>query len=237
MDSIFSSGSCRILCSLDLLKEKCIHALGYDFKHDTNFLGKLHNAKQHIQFINYINDKIDIPSYIMENFLSNYAATRCNFGISYAEREYNIKEKFNECTLYIFEICSLKLYEKDGYQVQYELTDNYTTRLQTETELYNDLVILRNLIPREKPILFQCHFRPNIIYNDESKKIENREIIYNVLNDFCKNSQNTYLYDPSIVLSQNHSLFDGDTHFNEEGHNENCKYIIEHYSNIIGCLE
>ena len=229
MSYLFSSGSCRLLCSIDLSTYKLVHTVSYGFRGDTNFLGKLHNVKQHIQFINYINDKIDIPEHILEAFLSNYKNVRCNFGISYIERESNVKQKFNESNIYIFEICSLKLYEKDGYQVQFELTNDYNTILQTEEDLYRDLIILRNLIPKEKIVLFQCHFRPNIIYNDPSQKIEKREIIYKVLTDFCNNNENTYLHDPSVVLSLDNSLFDGDTHFTESGYTENYNYILNNY--------
>lgn len=164
MKFIFSSGSCRLLCSLDLHKEKFIHSVSNGFKKDNNFLGKLHNIKQHIQFINYINNKLVIPEYILEIFLSNYNNKRCNFGITYIQRENYLKQKFNECSLYIFEICSLKLYENDGYQVQYELTNKYTTILQTEKDLYNDLIVLRNLIPKEKTILFQYFKKIYLIY-------------------------------------------------------------------------
>ena len=229
MNYIFSSGSCRLLCSLDLYKDKSIHTVTNGFIGDINFLGKLHNIKQHIQFINYINNNIIIPVYILEKFLSNYNNKRCNFGIPYTQREYLLKQKFHECKFYIFEICSLKLYENDGYNVQRQLTNNYNTIVQSEQDLYNDLIILRNLIPEEKVIIFQCHFRPNIIYNDNSKKIKNREIIYNVLNQFCNNYKNTYLYDPSIILSYNQTLFDGDTHFNNEGYRENLNYILKNY--------
>jgi hypothetical protein len=229
MNYLFTSGSCRLLCSLDFCKDKSIHTVSNGFKGDINFLGKLHNVKQHIQFINYINNNIVIPPYILEMFLSNYNNRKCNFGISYIQRERNLKRYFNECSLYIFEICSLKLYENHNYQVQFELTNNYNTTLQTEKDLYNDLIILRNLIPKEKTILFQCHFRPNIIYNDPSKKIEKREIIYNVLSDFCKNNENTYLHDPSVLLSHDRSLFDGDTHFNDRGYNKNYNYLLKNY--------
>ena len=33
-----------------------------------NFLGKLHNTKQHIQFIKFIKDEITLPDDILKNF-------------------------------------------------------------------------------------------------------------------------------------------------------------------------
>jgi hypothetical protein len=140
-----------------------------------------------------------------------------------------VKQAFNQCNYYIFEICSLKLYEKDGYQVQFELTNDYSSSLQCHTDLYNDLKILRELIPEGKKVIFQIHFRPNIIYNDPSKVIDKREVIYNVINNFCKESKNTYLYDPSIILNKDKSLFDGDTHFTSSGHEESFNYLYENF--------
>ena len=78
-------------------------------------------------------------------------------------------------------------------------------------------------------ILFQVHFRPNIIYNDANKTIEKREVIYKVINKFCENNENTFIYDPSILIQTNHSLFDGDTHFTYNGNIESFNYIYNNY--------
>jgi hypothetical protein len=132
----------------------------------------------------------------------------------------------------IFEICSIKLYEKDGYQVQHELTNDYTHRIQTEEELLNDLVLLQQLIPN-KPIIIQVHFRPNIIYNDNTKKIENREIIYKIIEEFIKTHDYIYIYDPSILINKDLSIFDGDTHFCQSGHMKSFEYIYSMIEKII----
>ena len=143
----------------------------------------------------------------------------------------NIRNAFRDCEYYMFEICSLKLYERNGYQVQHELTNDYTFVLQSETDLYNDLSTLKSLIPKEKQIIFQVHFRPNIIYNDPSKVIEKRESIYNVVNNFCNTNENVYVYDPSIILREDTSLFDGDTHFNYRGNEKSFNYIYDTFIN------
>ena len=95
--------------------------------------------------------------------------------------------------------------------------------------LLEDLITLRKMISSNKKILFQIHIRPNIVYNDASKIIKNREIIYNTINKFCENNENTFMHDPSIILQLNNSLFDGDTHFNENGYIENFNYIYNNY--------
>jgi len=227
MPKVFSSGSCRLLTTINngYGKIEPIHSMFYNF-FGINFLGKLHNTKQHIQFIKWINDEIELPLYILRSFLTFYSL----YNISgYDIRKESIKEEYNNCDCYIFEICSLKLYEKDTYQVQYELTDDYSFNLQTDRDLYNDLITIRELVPKDKSLVFMTHFRPNIIYNDNTKTIENREILYNVLKRFCDQNNNTYLYDPSILLKKDTSLFDGKTHFTSNGHTICFEHIYEHY--------
>jgi hypothetical protein len=130
----------------------------------------------------------------------------------------------------MFEICSMKIFMRGEYQVHSELTKDYVSFTQTDEDLLKDLSILRNLIPLNKKIIFQSHFRPNIIFKDPSKTIKNREIIYNTLKKFCDNKNNNcYCYDPSVILAENNELFDGYTHFNDKGYAANYKFICEHY--------
>jgi len=232
---VFSSGSCRLLTTIHNGhgKIESIHSMFHNFV-GINFLGKLHNTKQHIQFIKWINDEIEIPQDILSSFLTSYGLwSNSRNGMESLElnpiKKKNVKGAFYDCKCYIFEICSLKLYEKNGYQVQFELTNDYTSDLQSETDLYTDLKTLRELIPEGKQIIFQIHFRPNIIYNDASKAINKREIVYTVVNNFCNTHANTYLYDPSVLLKTDTSLFDGDTHFNEQGHKSSFNYLYDNF--------
>ena len=57
---IFSSGSCRILETINNYHDKIvpIHSKLIHYFNGSNFLGKLHNTKQHIQFIKYIKNEI-----------------------------------------------------------------------------------------------------------------------------------------------------------------------------------
>jgi hypothetical protein len=233
---IFASGSCRLLTTINNGYEKIIpiHSMFRNFV-GVNFLGKLHNTKQHMQLIKFIKDEITLPDDILSKFLTSYGGYNGEFwgcedkSILPMKKE-NIKNQFDECEWYIFEICSMKLYKNNGFEVQTEVSQgNHTCILQTEEELLEDLYKLRALIPSKKKILFQVHFRLNIIYNDDTKIIESREIIYNVINDFCEKNENTFIYDPSIIIEKNTSLFDGDTHFNDEGHIQSFNYIYNNY--------
>ena len=228
---IFASGSCRLVTAINNGYNKVIpiHSMFNNF-FGINFLGKLHNTKQHIQFIKFIKDEIIIPDDILQKFLTSYNSyDGCEDLSLLPIKKENIKNQFDECEWYLFEICSLKLYKNNGFEVQYELATEYNYILQTEEELLEDLHIIRNLIPFNKKILFQVHFRPNIIYNDHTKTIDKREIIYNIINNFCKNNENTYLYDPSVLLQLNNFLFDDNTHFLHEGYMESFNFIYDNY--------
>jgi hypothetical protein len=223
---IFCSGSCRLFVGIGYgtIDVAPIHSMIHNLT-GPNFLGKQHNTKQHIQFLKYINGDIEIPKEIL---VKCFTAHKRNH--KYLEKKrINIKQQFNECDWFIFEICSIKIYTNSGFYVFNELTNDYVIESQTADDLYNDLMILRNSIPEDKNILFQCHFRPNIIYNDESKSIESREIIYKTIKQFCDNNKNTYIYDPSVIINENINIYDGDVHFHPEGHALNFKYICENY--------
>ena len=225
---IFSSGSCRLVTTISNGYNKVIpiHSMFHNFV-GINFLGKLHNTKQHFQFIK---DEITLSNDILSKFLTSYSNIVDSEDKSLLPlKKDNIKKQFDECEWYLFEICSLKLYKNNGFDVQFELTNEYNNILQTEEELLEDLQVIRQLIPLNKKILFQVHFRPNIIYNDSNKTIEKREVLYNLINKFCEKNENTFIYDPSILITTNHSLFDGDTHFTNSGHIESFNYIYNNY--------
>jgi hypothetical protein len=123
----------------------------------------------------------------------------------------------------------MKLYKNNGYEVHFEHITEFETFIQTENELLEDLRIIRNMIPYDKKILFQVHFRPNIIYDNINLVIDQRESIYNIVNKFCQEMNNTFIYDPSILLNSNNELFNGENHFNSNGHLESFNYIYNNY--------
>ena len=225
---VFVSGSCRLMTTIKDGYSQIIpiHSMFYNFV-GINFLGKLHNTKQHIQFIKFVKDEIVLPNDILSKFLTSYSSVfnGCEPFSLLPIKKASIKADFDDCEWYIFEICSIKLYRYDGFEVQYELTKDCTCVIQTEKELLEDLYTIRSMIPVHKKILFQTHFRPNIIYNVPSKAIEKRESIHSVVSQFCQKTENTYIYDPSILLQKDHTLFDGDTHFTHSGHLESFNYL------------
>jgi hypothetical protein len=238
---IFCSGSCRLLTSINNGRGKVnpIHSMFFNFI-GKNFLGKLHNTKQHIQFINFIKDEIVIPDYILPSFLTAFNEPflkkipkfKYEKSSQLATNKLKIKNQFNECDWYIFEICSLKYYQKDGFQVQMELTKDYDFFVQTQEDLMNDLKRIRELIPLEKKILFQVHFRPNIIYDDPTKSMSKRETIYETVHQFSLENENVYIYDPSKFIKENLNYIHDIEHFTPRGHLENFHWIYKNYLSL-----
>lgn len=251
---IFALGSCRILTTLNfatlalteesqskLFEEKITPIYTYEPKRIfinnneiilqngyNNFLGLTYNTRQHIQFIKFIKDEINFP----ENILY-----KCLINISHEEienRKNILKKQFDTCEWYIFEISSLKLYNSNDQEIGiYELNiknneNHQLSAILTEEELYTDLYTIRSLIPKDKKILFQTHFRLQIIY-DNDNIINNREIIYNVVNKFCKDNENTYIYDPSVLLKTNLEYIHDDFHFSTKGYYASMEYIYNTY--------
>jgi len=109
--------------------------------------------------------------------------------------------KIEECDIYIFEICSMKTYTDitKMYQTNY-VDKNCVVHSQNAEDLYNDLHIIRGLFPPDKIVIFQTHFRLNLIYNDESQSIDARNTIYETVKKFTENSKNTFICDPNEII-------------------------------------
>ena len=153
---VFSSGSCRLVTTINNGYNKVvpIHSMFQNFV-GINFLGKLHNTKQHIQFIKFIKYEIVIPNHILKKFLTSYGGFNHSFALCedislLPIKKENIKTQFDECEWYLFEICSLKLYKNNGFDVQHELTNDYNCILQTEEKLLEDLHTIRAFLPLNK---------------------------------------------------------------------------------------
>ena len=237
---IFCSGSCRLLSTIPNIYDiENIHYLSEEHFKGVNFLGKFHDTKSHIQFIKFIKGDIKLDDENLKNFFTAYNNNKwepIRFFEPITTIPYKLEQLKNEidkCDVYIFEICSIKTYYYKGAYCQFEQKENndvseYYMTIQNEKELLDDLTILKSFFPGKK-IIFQCHFRPNIIYNDEKKLIFKRELIYNTLNKFCNENINCFLYDPSILLQTDIGLFDGDTHFNSRGIRESFNFLYNNF--------
>ena len=247
MYKIFISGSCRLLSSFGYEYNNKVYALNSMDNNfiGNNFMGKLHDIEQHIQFIKYLKNEITIPKKILSLFLTTYWKDITNYkndSHRNLDKLKEIQDKFEMTDIYIFEICSLKTYCKEGFFVQeelcklrnenggYDIVEKYDTKILSSEELLLKLNELRNLIHSSKTIVFQTHFRPNIIYNNDNMCIKNREILFDTIEYYCKNNSNVFIYDPSIIVKlYGPTMLTDDTHFSKIGHIKNFEYIYNNY--------
>jgi hypothetical protein len=198
-----------------------------------NFLGKLHNTKQHIQFLRYIKGDIVIPDDILESFLTVYSdkfQALCSDKDEIPEKLRALKHEFDTCSVFVFEICSLNLYERDGFQVQKEFTNSFSVTSQSQEDLLSDLKIIIGMIPEGKRIVFEGHFRLDYIFGDADKKIQNRDVILDTLQKLRESGEfpNVRVYDPSVILRENPMLF-VDTHFTDTGHEQSLIHMFDNF--------
>ena len=235
--NIFCSGSCRLLNTISYNNNygcNILHGLKNRNLFGYNFLGKLHDINAHIQLIKLIRGEIEMELPHLKKFLSIYnnekwKPTEIDFD-SLSESLINLKNNIDNCDYYIFEICSIKSYKMNNYYCHHEQFMNNIIDPECEIIIFDEIELskkineLIDLLPNKK-IIFQCHFRPNIIFNDDSKKIENREIIYNSILKCC--NKNVYVYDPSFIITNNLDLLADENHFSDLGLQKSQEYIFK----------
>lgn len=234
MKKIFASGSCRLLAALrdgrGVLES--IHSLYHNFI-GPNFLGKFHNTKQHIQFIDWIYERVEIPEEWLKHIFTQVNETllpdRPRNNQEWRKTRKVIRNNFSDCDFYMFEICSTKIYEVNNIQMQNELWPKRPSYEQSESQIIDDLEHLVNILPENAKVLFQCHFRPNIYEDNPDLAISNREVIYTALKNFSHNNPNIFLWDPSQLLKQDKTCFGGDqNHFSfEHGLEQNFNRLFD----------
>ena len=192
---VLGIGSCRILTPLFKLykSNKNIHihnCLENFFEKQTftgnNFLGKLHNSKEIIQFINFIKNNITLPQEILKLFLTAFSKYRC----PNIERENNpskilkdIQNDFNNISTIFIEISSIKIYKFKNYFVNVEhisspnpYINDYKNimYIQTKEDLISDLKNIIDIIGNKK-IVFITHLN---IHNIQNRIIIKESIEY-----------------------------------------------------------
>lgn len=238
---VFASGSCRLLVSLSdgRLTDgrqvvRPLHALMLHGFLGNNFLCKLHNTRQHIQFLRLIDGSLAVPDDILASFLTSHNQTKWRGRVpgDNAAKLRSLRDAFHECSVYMFEICSMKLYERDGYQVQFELTDDYTMARQTVDDLVRDLETLVGMVPAGRRIVFQSHFRPQIVSGalsdaDGGGRVQSREDIFHALRLVASRHANVLVHDPSELIRADRAMLGDPTHFSPMGYQKNFAHVYE----------
>jgi hypothetical protein len=215
MIKVFASGTANILQTISSGYHKIIpiHSLYFNYV-GVNFLGLFNNIKQHIQFIKFIKGDITIPNELLPEFFAAYNVGIDNFSVFDSidiipDKINNIKNNFDDCEWFIFEIETLDYYIKTvdeiDYQVSYNFSKDAIKYTQTEEDFINDINILISLIPPNKKILFQTSYNRN-------------DIIYNTLNNNITDN-NYYVYEPVYIIYK-------------ETYYDNFSYIYSNYLTI-----
>jgi hypothetical protein len=226
---IFASGTCRLLKTIYDGRGKINPLHGFtniDNKFDgPNFLGKQKSSKDHIQFIKFIKEEIDIPEDIKKDFFSAFSdkyPTHQKPSNPDKNLE-NIKKDFDEVDYYIFEISSLKYRTRNGYSVSDENTTNFEKKVLSEEELEKDLIEIINLLGEKKKIIFYNHYRLQKMRKGPA--IKNREIIYRTINKISNQYLNVFQYDPSYINGK--GIFFDPWHYTPKGYKLNFNSLLE----------
>ncbi len=197
LSRVFASGDKRLLQCIN--NGNCaIHPIHsqYEDMNGLNFLGNLTNIKQHIQFIKYLRGECDIPKNLLHLFLKGYDVDRyyhemgiIDFDSPTKESLLNLQFYFDKCEAYIFQITSLDIAEKDGYQILNDIHCNDIKQYkQTAEDFENDIKTLISMIPAGRKIIFANDFYPDLVLNGSSKNPD-LETITKLLGTASNNSE------------------------------------------------
>lgn len=193
---IFASGDKRLMRCINN-GNNTVHPIHsqYEDMNGMNFLGNLTNIKQHIQFIKHITGKCDIPKNMLHLFLSSYEVDKYFHEMNVAEFDSPTKEAFanlefffDKCEAYIFQINSLKITEKDGFQVSSVEGDDIKQYIQTEEDFVEDIKTLLSLIPAGRKVIFVNDIYPELVLKD-SKPNSELQTITKLLGAATKNPE------------------------------------------------
>ena len=236
MKYIFSSGTCRVLTMIYDGREKLapIHSQRCNDQANINFIKNCLTVKEQIQFLKYIRGDIVYPDTIKKHTAPT-PKLRSESDIS-EERIENIRSALKSCKLFLFEIASIKNTRLNLYGLDNSLTAeeclsgdiNEIYHLDTVDDIINDLKTLVSLLPNDSIIILQTHIRPQIVH-DNNNVIENREIIYTAVEQFCKEHQEVKHFNPSEFLRTHKECFQDNEHCRPNKMNELFDYFYNTY--------
>ncbi len=206
-------GSCRIGL---LARESYIHKAHH-----------VHNSKEAIQYIEYINGYIDIPQY-----LHRYVFRGCYLDNVFVIDRDRLKSDWDKVEVLFVEVCSRKKYIKDGYYIHHLAADmgdapahnvheqphtclEYTLEIQDTGELEDDLLKLVDLM-FDKKLVVVTH----VDYG-----IPVRKKFINDVDSICKNHGITCV-NPTNCIGLRARMRDSN-HFTREGLAIVSDYILE----------
>jgi hypothetical protein len=178
-------------------------------------------ALQVLQFLEHAFYIRDLPSDVIEERLME----------SNEENFDNLLAAFHESNLLFIEISSLKD-KVDSQGVSHGVwsfvnsNDTFTCLKATFEELTETLEKIVEILKLYKPdakVVFQCHFRPQIISPENGVVIPNRELIHDALSSFVQKLEDPSVafVDPSKAIELDEEAYvhedDNFTHFTDKG--------------------
>lgn len=240
-DIIFTSGSCRVLIPFDsnIIYDKkisSIHYMNESWKGGSNFIGKLHTAKQHLYFLLLILNKIKIDDKDLLKLFSMKNDWACK---NYKEYDpyYDFNNSLNNIryniffvNTFVFEICSTKhtINKFNKIPRQNELVnekDEDTISYKNNDELYQDIQDLIKCVNENfynPQIILVGHLR-NWLIDSTHAYIDERQLIFEYINEIKDKYSNVKIIDPIEVITI-HDLADT-WHYNLSGYNKINKLI------------
>lgn len=225
---VLSSGSCRLLTSLARASVDDVE--GFNFMMENffgpHFLGKLHSAPQHLQFIKFLNEEIDIPKELIPWVFTTYTKHETvPYGKQNGEASLTaLRAAIKSIDVFIFEVCTLKTFMIDGVYLHSEFieTSPYLPKpLHIQSQGKEDIVkTLLELcaMTNGKPVILLSHFRPQVYYPGE-QSISARETLFEAMNDIAVKMPNVHVLDPSewIRIQTPGRVLSDSTHFSDIG--------------------
>lgn len=203
---VFSSGSVQLLSTISS-GNHCVIPIHSIIKpcYGPNFVSHFVNIKQHIQFMRLIKGEFELDAAVAPKCLTG-AAEKCVDTAALfepadmiAEKLARIRAALEGCKQFVFEVCTLDVYEKDGVQLHGELLDEAeaaeTKRTQTATEFIADVRTLRSMLPADALCLIVGPVQPHI-YDKSCEQLIEHEMIYEALK-MCDGVRSV---DPSVIV-------------------------------------
>ncbi|MBT4870366.1 MAG: methyltransferase domain-containing protein [Candidatus Diapherotrites archaeon] len=156
-DNLFISSSCRM--------DSIVKPLPYH-----HIIQHTHNTKEFIQYLNYIENKIDIPHNLEAKvFRSQFLQVNEGKDILQIDKKKLLNEYSNSSSI-ILEICSQKIYKEGDFYIHHLAADrgdgdnnsekpSKIASIQSKDELFNDLKIIKE-ITSNKHLLIVSHINP-----------------------------------------------------------------------------
>jgi hypothetical protein len=240
---IFASGSCRLLCGFDTkiqtdVGKQCnsLHHFNIEFEGGSNFLGKLHTARQHLLLLKFLTKDLSL-SKDDQNCLLSMSTNSPWFqqyfshdkDYSYSKSLTNIRDNLHSCQFFMFEVCSMKnALHIDTYLPVTEELEGWRVdliRSKSKQECKKDILDLIHYVNMKfnnPKIVLVGHIR-NWIFNKQHAFIADRQEIYELLVEMDSIFENVYYIDPAAFLSNNDLL--DDWHYKPQAYSKIYKKI------------